>query len=95
MAEIRTIIGRMKGYAEAFQEIAKAIRDTDPKQSYTDFQLSETCRQAAEELERLVPVPPDMESGGSNWFWTCGECHGYITRTDGFCNHCGKPVEWS
>ena len=95
MAEIRNIIGSLKEYAEEFKKSAIVIREMNSGRSYTAYILSETCRQAAEELERLVPVPPDMEGGGTTWFYVCGECHGQIDRADGFCRHCGRPTEWN
>jgi hypothetical protein len=57
------------------------------------FQISETCRIAAEVLRRNIPQEMEMEGGGSSWWYVCPECHGAIDRGDRFCRHCGQAVK--
>lgn len=38
------------------------------------------------------PVEAEIEGGGSNWWYVCGECHGAIDRADQYCRHCGRKV---
>ena len=57
------------------------------------FQISETCRKAAEELKRNIPQKNEIEGGGTSWWYVCPECRGAIDRQDHFCRHCGQAVE--
>ena len=43
----------------------------------------------------LQAVPAEMEGGGHEWWYVCGECHGTIRSQDTFCRHCGRRVKWS
>lgn len=49
---------------------------------------------AAKLLEKHIPMPAEIEGGGSTWFYVCGECHGSINYHDSFCRHCGNAVSW-
>ena len=57
------------------------------------FQISETCRKAAEELKRNIPQEIEIEGGGYTWWNVCPECHGAIDHRDRFCRHCGQAVK--
>lgn len=57
------------------------------------FQISETCRIAAEALQRNIPQDMELEGGGSTWWHVCPECHGAIDSRDRFCRHCGQAVK--
>jgi len=36
---------------------------------------------------------PEIEGGGSTWFYVCSECHGAIDNNDRFCKHCGARLK--
>jgi len=44
--------------------------------------------------DNLEPMEPDMEGGGTSWFYVCGDCHGVIDWKAEKCRHCGRPVKW-
>ena len=44
--------------------------------------------------EELKPVEAEIEGGGWNWWYVCGECHGAIDPKDEKCRHCGHPIIW-
>ena len=41
------------------------------------------------------PVPAEIEGGGHNWWYVCGECHTTISSGDKFCRECGRAVKWN
>ena len=43
-------------------------------------------------LKEQDAVEPEIEGGGSTWWYVCGECHGAIDKADKFCRHCGREV---
>ena len=93
MNEIRKLIMQLKDMEEAALDAAKSFRQNDPRLSYTLFRNSELCNKAAEELKRLIPVKREIEGGNISYFFVCEECHGQVGGTDGFCRHCGHPLE--
>ena len=38
------------------------------------------------------PAEIELEGGGATWWYVCGECHGSVDCTDGFCKHCGRAL---
>ena len=44
-------------------------------------------------LKEREPLEPELEGGGSNWWYVCGECHGAIDERDAYCRHCGRAVK--
>lgn len=36
----------------------------------------------------------EMEGGGANWFFVCGECRGLLGTNDKYCRNCGRKVVW-
>lgn len=97
MNDIKKLIEDLKDVERGGTEAARDLRETDPKTSYLFYSLSEVCGKAAEELKRLIPVKREIEGGGFTWFYVCEECHGQVDSRDGFCRHCGHPleVEWN
>ena len=95
MNEIRKLIEDLKDMERGATEAARGLRETDPKLSYTCFSVAEASGKAAEELKALIPMPAEIEGGGSTWFYVCGECHGSIDTHDKYCRHCGHPIDWS
>lgn len=43
-------------------------------------------------LKEQDAVEPEIEGGGSTWWYVCGECRGAIDKADKFCRHCGREV---
>lgn len=95
MNEIRKLIEDLKDMERGAMEAARDLRETDPKTSYTFFSIAEASKKAAEELKGLIPMPAEIEGGGTTWFYVCGECHGSIDTRDKYCRHCGHPIDWS
>ena len=87
------LIGELREIAESFMGGARDLRTTDTGVSYRMFLIAETCRKAAEELEKRIPQEIEIEGGGSTWWHVCPECHGAIDRADHFCRHCGQAVK--
>ena len=56
-----------------------------------------------EELEERIAImaegneltmEPDIEGGGYNWWYVCGECHGNITDRMKYFPWCGRKAVW-
>ena len=95
MNEIRKLIEDLKDMERGAMEAARDLREMVPKTSYTFFSIAEVSKKAAEELKGRIPMPAEIEGGGTTWFYACGECHGNIGTWDKFCRHCGHPIDWS
>ena len=93
MNDIKMLISDLEEMHKGSIETAKELRSISPQMSYTFFQISEVSGKAAEELKQLIPVKREIEGGGSTWFYVCEECHGQVDSRDGFCRHCGRPLE--
>ena len=50
-----------------------------------------------ERIEKLMKdkgkAEPELEGGGSTWWYVCSECHGAIDKRDAYCKHCGAILE--
>ena len=44
--------------------------------------------------EKEETVEPELEGGGSSWWYVCGECHSIVNDRDKYCRQCGKRVLW-
>ena len=93
MNDIKKLISDLEEMHKGSIETSKDLRTIAPGISYTCFQISEVAEKAAEELKRLIPVKREIEGGGLRWFFVCEECHGSVGSLDGFCRHCGHPLE--
>ena len=45
-------------------------------------------------MERIKPVPVEMDGGGGEWFPVCGECHTVLARKYSYCPECGRGIVW-
>ena len=90
---MKDLIGDLNIIRGSFITGARDLRETDPGISFWMFEISETCRKAAEELEKRIPQEIEIEGGGSTWWHVCPECHGTIDQGDHFCRHCGQAVK--
>ena len=88
----KTMVKNLGILADYFLQVAIAQRDKDIDVSLKSYQTSEMMKDLA---ERITPAEAEIEGGGASWFFVCGECHGQIDRSDGFCRNCGHPVEWN
>ena len=84
------LIRDLENIQMAFLELA---RQTSGQRSYTAFEVSNTCRKAAEKIRREIPMEKEIEGGGSTWWYVCPECHGAIDNRDHWCKHCGQAVK--
>lgn len=57
------------------------------------MEISEDRKNDIQE-EKNMPVEPEIEGDRWNWFYVCGECHGYIDWKEKVCRHCGRVVDW-
>ena len=93
MNDIKKLINDLEEIYKGSFEVGMELRNISPHLSYTFHRISEVNRNAEEQLKRLIPVKREMEGGGSTWFYVCEECHGPVDSRDGFCRHCGRPLE--
>ena len=40
----------------------------------------------------LIAIEPEIEGGGSSWWYVCGECHGAVDLMAEKCPHCCYPL---
>ena len=92
--KIQGIREKLSCFSEIYEKLAEDLREKDPPHSQRCFEEAETFRRMAEEIVRLEPVKPEIEGGGTSWFFVCGECHTSINPKDRFCRGCGRPLEW-
>ena len=57
---------------------------------------AEKCYILAAAQETLIsdPVHPEIEGGGSSWWYVCSECRNQIRQSDRFCRECGRRIQW-
>ena len=90
---IRELRDELGTISERFTELAIALREREPKISFDVFRVSEICKLAEKELERMEPAEIELEGGGSTWWHVCGDCHGAIDERDLYCRHCGRKLK--
>ena len=88
--EDRKLAADLKEMKSDLIDAAVRFREEAPGLSYILWDYSGKVERA---LQRLTPVKRDMEGGGLSWFYVCEECHGQVDSRDGFCRHCGRPLE--
>ena len=49
--------------------------------------------EAQDKLLNEQEAEPEIEGGGSTWFYVCSECRGAIDDNDRFCKHCGARLK--
>jgi hypothetical protein len=58
---------------------------------------AEKCLQLAEAEDTIFadPVEPELDGGGSSWFYLCSECRTVLSsQRDKFCRECGRRIKW-
>lgn len=40
-------------------------------------------------------VEPEIEGGGSTWWYVCGECRGPVSPREKECRRCRTRLDWS
>ena len=58
-----------------------------------DPSIAEEYRKEHPELYAKA-VPVEIEGGGYNWWYVCGECHGQVNTGDRACGHCESTLRW-
>ena len=91
--KMEELITKLSELRTMFMQLAIALRETNPEKSYANFDHSQICERAVNELTRNKPQEIEIEGGGYNWWYVCPECHGAIDRADHFCKHCGQAVK--
>lgn len=41
-----------------------------------------------------MKAEPEIEGGGSTWWYVCPECHTAVTPRDPECKECGQELDW-
>lgn len=36
----------------------------------------------------------EIEGGGRDWWYVCGECRAVIDSSDSYCSKCGRRIRW-
>ena len=93
---MKKLINELNDMKLAF--MLRARESTGPTPSpvaYGSFLNAETCRKAAEELERCVEREAEVEGGGNSWWFVCPECHGGIIKNQHYCQNCGQKLKWT
>lgn len=75
-------------------ERARQLLGNKPEQGLDDYVLLEALSDAADGLQ-LRQAEAEMEGGGHNWFFVCGECHGLLGSNDKYCRNCGVEIKWA
>lgn len=86
------LITKLNEIGEDFEKLAVGLRDRMPYLSYKVFRVSETCREAAQELKENGTARVELEGGGSTWWHVCEECRTTVAATDKFCRECGRRL---
>lgn len=71
---------------------------TDLQRTIDDLNLMNalcygTVLDDAIDLLKRCKAEPEIEGGGSTWWYVCSECHGAIDKKDAYCKHCGAEME--
>lgn len=45
-------------------------------------------------MAEMEPVPVELEGGGWNWWYVCGECHAAVGTGDKTCKSCKRKLSW-
>jgi len=60
----------------------KTAQDVDP-----------WAKEMAEDLLIRQETTPEIEGGGTSWWFVCRDCRGSISPYDIYCKHCGRLVK--
>lgn len=89
------VIYNLQKVSKMLLDMSVAIRDLDcGKQSYQLFKASECCDESIKEMKKHEPVEAEIEGGGFNWWYVCGECHTAINPRIHYCPECGHHILW-
>lgn len=59
---------------------------------YNNSNQYDALARMIDELLEAQETEPELEGGGSTWWYVCGECHGAIDKRDAYCRHCGRKL---
>lgn len=68
----------------------------DSKWVYILVTEAEKCLELAEAEDTIFmqPVEAELEGGGHNWWYVCGECHSNLNTYDKYCHECGRKIKY-
>ena len=92
MPDREKVIGLLQETAEYFRECRSNASFASKAENHF-WELQNAANEAVELLKEQEAVEPELEGGGSNWWYVCGECHGAIDERDAYCRHCGRAVK--
>mgnify|MGYP007057691447 CR=1 FL=1 len=46
------------------------------------------------ELRNQQEADAEIEGGGRDWWYVCGECRAVIDSNDSYCSKCGRRIRW-
>lgn len=53
----------------------------------------QACRDAIALLKEQE-TDAEIEGGGRDWWYVCGECRAVIDSSDSYCSKCGRRIRW-
>ena len=74
-------------------ERARRLIEEKKEQGLDDYVLFEALTDAADGLQ-VRTAEAEIEGGGQNCFFVCGECHTILDTKDKFCRECGRKIVW-
>ena len=74
------------------QQIVEALNSAEVNMRNMTIRMSVQFRDQL--IRELTAEEPEIEGGGSNWWYVCPECHGHIKHRTRFCGSCGKEIIW-
>ena len=71
------------------KEQEETINELQNAYGYLQKQFFEVQDKLLKEQE----AEPEIEGGGSTWWYVCSECRGAIDESDRYCRHCGARMK--
>lgn len=85
---------RLKNTIKHLNTQIDTAKKMDSKWVYILVTEAEKCLELAEAEDTIMmsPVPAELEGGGYNWWYVCGECHSTLNSHDKYCHECGRKI---
>ena len=75
---------------EALVKARTAEENYKPQCAYFSFQFIEVLIDLLKDQE----TDAEIEGGGRDWWYVCGECRAVIDSSDSYCSKCGRRIRW-